>query len=312
MRQRRLLVFVLAAFGMVAVAATASTTGDPKQVGKRCRAGFVQVVVSGRRVCRAAPDLRVSVAATPEANRVGGTFSYEVVVRNAGRNRAPRVTLSADASADTVSASAGTGACNAPQGLLHSSCDLGTVERGATATVMIVVRATTLGPLRLSLRASSPLRDARPNDNATTRTTAVTEPDSVKGIGVRPTFGGGQRPPVTNEIDAISGPSGADPTGSFRIRYPTFELRGRVVCLTVLGNRASVGGIIEQSDEAQYPPGHAVQLAFTDNGDPGAGKDTQVTYPGTDNATPCPVPLFAEQPELPLLDGNYGVRDVQP
>ena len=78
------------------------------------------------------------------------------------------------------------------------------------------------------------------------------------------------------------------------------------------GNRASVGGIVEQSNEPQYPPGHPIQLAFTDNGDPGAGKDTQVTYPGVDKASPCPVPLFADQPELPLIDRNYVVHDVQP
>ena len=179
-------------------------------------------------------------------------------------------------------------------------------------TVSIVARATTVGVLRLAVRAISSARDARPKDNAATKATKVTEPDSVKGIGVRPTFGGGARPPVTNEIEAISGPAGEDPAGTFRIKYPSFELSGRVVCLTVAGNRASVGGIIEQSNEAQYPVGHAVQLAFTDNGDPGIGKDTQVTYPGIDSASPCSVPLFDYQPELALIDGNYVVHDAQP
>jgi hypothetical protein len=176
--------------------------------------------------------------------------------------------------------------------------------------VSIVARASSLGQLRLSVRAISPVRDARPKDNAVTKTTNVTEPDSVKGIGDRPTFGGGPRPPVTNEVDAISGPGGEDPAGTFRVKYPTFELRGRVICLTVAGNRASVGGIIEQSNEPQYPVGRAVQLAFTDNGEP--GKDTQVTYPGVDSATPCPVPLFDNQPELALIAGNYVVHDAQP
>jgi hypothetical protein len=55
-----------------------------------------------------------------------------------------------------------------------------------------------------------------------------------------------------------------------------------------------------------------VLLAFTDNGEPGVGLDTQVTYPTAENPTVCPVPLFEYRPELPLIDGNYVVRDVQP
>ncbi|HZC28764.1 MAG TPA: hypothetical protein VE269_03410 [Gaiellaceae bacterium] len=311
MKRRWLLLVVPAVFCVDPVAAVTSA-GQQLQAGSHCRAGFRQVVVARRRLCRPAPDLRVNVAAAPEANRVGGVFTYDVVVRNVGRRRAPRVRVSADGPGDAVSATTSTGTCTAAQGALHASCDLGTVERGGKAMVTIVAGAAALGPLSLSVRAVSSVRDARPKDDATTITTSVTEPDAVKGVGVRAAFGGGQRPAVTNEVDAISGPTGADPTGTFRVVYPTFELRGRVVCLTVVGNRASVGGIVEQSNESQYPAGHAIQLAFTDNGDPGAGKDTQVTYPGIENASPCPVPLFADQPELPLTEGNYVVRDVQP
>jgi hypothetical protein len=40
---------------------------------------------------------------------------------------------------------------------------------------------------------------------------------------------------------------------------------------------------------------------------------TVVVAPGgSENPTVCPVPLFEYQPELPLIDGNYVVRDVQP
>jgi hypothetical protein len=54
------------------------------------------------------------------------------------------------------------------------------------------------------------------------------------------------------------------------------------------------------------------ELAFTDNGDPGVCKDMQVTYPGVDGASPCPVPLFDNQPEIALIDGNYVVHDAEP
>jgi hypothetical protein len=311
MNQRALSFIVLGTLGTFGAVST-TAAGGPHHAGKRCPSGFVQVVVSRRHVCRPAPDLRVSAAATPTANRVGGSFTYEVTVRNVGRAPARHVKLSADAAAETLAISAAAGTCTSSQGQVHSVCTLGALRRGATVTVSIVARAATVGVLRLSVRAISSARDAHPKDNAATKATKVTEPDSVKGIGVRPTFGGGVRPPVTNEIEAISGPTGEDPAGTFRIKYPTFELSGRVVCLTVTGNRASVGGIIEQSNEAQYPVGRAVQLAFTDNGDPGVAKDTQVTYPGIDSASPCPVPLFDSQPELALIDGNYAVHDAQP
>jgi hypothetical protein len=93
MNQRALWFAILAMLGTFGAASTTAAGGSDRP-GKRCPAGFVRVAVPGRRVCRQAPDLRVSVAATPTANRVGGTFSYEVTVRNVGRKaRAARHAL---------------------------------------------------------------------------------------------------------------------------------------------------------------------------------------------------------------------------
>ena len=74
--------------------------------------------------------------------------------RSRAEKTAPRVTLSAESAAETVSISAATGTCTASQGPVHSACDLGTLQRRATVTVSIIARAPTLGALTLSVRAT--------------------------------------------------------------------------------------------------------------------------------------------------------------
>jgi hypothetical protein len=285
---------------------------------KRCGAGFIHAIVRRAHVCRAAPDLRVSVASSPQANRVGGAFTFVVSVLNAGRRPAARVALTASAPAEYVSASSAVGSCTVPPGPLRAACPLGNLAPRARATTTIIVNAVALGRLRLTARASSPTRDAHPRDNSTAAETSVTEPDFVRGYGVRPAFGGGARPPISVEVDAISGPSGHDPAGTFTTKYPLtnpspFELRGRVVCLTVQANRASVGGVVEQSNDPTLPPGSRVQFEFTDNGDPGVGRDTELSYFSQETTT-CTIPIFPGQdfPQPALIEGNYTIRDVQP
>jgi len=114
---------------------------------------------------------------------------------------------------------------------------------------------------------------------------------------------------VTIEVDAISGPDGDDAAGTFWTKYPSLELRGRVACLTVSGNHASVGGIVEEtSSPATNPVGSAVHLGITDNGSPGAGRDLEVTYLVSRDPSSCPVPL-QDFPEITLIDGDFAVHD---
>jgi hypothetical protein len=275
--------------------------------------GFVHAVVRAKHVCRAAPDLRVTAQASPSANRVGGTFTYRIAVTNVGRRSAPEAVLVVEANADLVSASSSLGACSAGQGRVRARCALGLLGPRALATVTVTVRGTTLGELRLALRTSSSSRDARPGDNVANVVTHVTDPDFVRGRGVRPAFGPGARPPVVVEVDAISGPGGEDPVGTFYTKYPVApELRGRVTCLTTSGNRASVGGIVEETtDPVNDPVGSTVHFAFTDNGEPGVGRDTTATYLKAWDASTCPVPLQEVAPELALIEGNFVVHDEQ-
>lgn len=188
----------------------------------------------------------------------------------------------------------------------------------------ITVRATALGPLRLSARASSPVADARLGDNSSSATARVVPPDSVRGRGVRPSFGTFFRPPVLVEVDAISGPDGRDAAGTFFTAYspldrfnPGLEVRGRVVCLAVVGNRATVGAVVEETRNAPpdrpFAPGSGIALIVTDNGDPGPDQDTMLTYFPAEPPSDCAVPWPGQNaPEIPLSEGNFVVHDERP
>ena len=291
--------------------ATAPAGGERE--ARTCGVGLLHVVVRRRHICRPAPDLQVTVSGSPAANRVGGTFAYEIQVANRGPRTATSVALTLNAGGSVESASTTTGSCSSSEGTVR--CEFGSLAPRVRASIAIVVRATAIGQAGFRAQATSRTRDAHPRDNAATATSRVTEPDSVRGRGTRPLAGPGVRPPVEVEVDAVSGPAGNDPAGTFWTRYPagTPEFRGRVVCLTVTGTRASVGGVIEQSNDPNNPPGTGILFAFTDNGDPGAGRDATVTYFGRElNPTQCPIPAVRDGDEITLTSGNFTVSDVQP
>ena len=86
------------------------------------------------------------------------------------------------------------------------------------------------------------------------------------------------------------------------------DLRGGVVCLNVEGNKAMAAGIVESSNSAAYPPAPQCDWDSPDNGDPGAGRDTSTAFLGGEPT--CA--LQAVYQELPLIDGNFVVRDGEP
>lgn len=303
----------------LAIAATLCTvvaggvTADPTNAGvaHACGPGSLHDVVRGRHVCRPAADLRVSVSAAPTATRVGGTTTYSVTVANRGRLRAERVVVRIAGAVEAISVSTTRGTCPSPATPLSVECVLGALAPDAGVVVTIATRATAEGAASLSAVARSPTRDAKPRDNAAAITTLVTPPDSVRGRGTRPLFGGRTAGLVIVEVDAIGAPRGGEAAGTFYTRYgPTGELRGTVVCLTVAGNRASVGGIVEQSAESAFPVGSGVLFAFTDGG---PGSDTQISYLNQTDPRTCPVPLFAATaPEIAIDSGDFVVVDVSP
>jgi hypothetical protein len=122
--------------------------------------------------------------------------------------------------------------------------------------------------------------------------------DSVVGSGVDnvPQF------PVPFEIDAHSGPSGENPTGTVRFVSESFQVRleGSVTCLRVSANRAVIGMITATG---------AVPV-FIDVTD-GTPDLIGLVFPPAPPAAPCPAPGI--QPSaLPILSGDIVVTDAQP
>ena len=118
---------------------------------------------------------------------------------------------------------------------------------------------------------------------------------------------------LTVHINAQRDSSG-DARGHFWTEFVfpegTFELRGRVTCLTVAGNRAMARGTIEQSNQPGRPVGSEMLLQFADNGEPGAGRDGQINLiagPGEELPAGCPIIPFAEPM---VVRGNYTVHDA--
>ena len=137
----------------------------------------------------------------------------------------------------------------------------------------------------------------------------VTGPDVVAGTGQRVGTNG---QPLTIHVDAQSGPTGLDPSGTFWVIADTADLgrvmlSGPVTCLTVEGNRAAARGTVTASTAPATPVGTVFQIQMTDNGSPGAHADTNINLSGFEpGETGCPIVPFSEPP---ITQGNFVVED---
>jgi hypothetical protein len=112
-------------------------------------------------------------------------------------------------------------------------------------------------------------------------------------------------------VEAHSGPAGEDPRGHFYLEQDPTSFGGRVTCLNVNGNTATLGGIVERNrSDLPFP---AVGTTFlhhiVDNGEPG-DMDTSYTFIG-------PPPALFNTCTLPpggfvVEQGNYVVHDATP
>lgn len=110
-----------------------------------------------------------------------------------------------------------------------------------------------------------------------------------------------------------SDPLGDDPTGRVKFKETGFvnvSVEGRVTCLNVAGNRATVGGEITKSSDPTLVGRGFVSLA-EDNGSPKGGTPDRADY----NVLPEgePPPLTCTEPEEPpfeLEQGNLTVSDA--
>jgi hypothetical protein len=121
--------------------------------------------------------------------------------------------------------------------------------------------------------------------------------DSVAGSGV----GNVPQLPIPFDIDAHSGPSGENPTGTVRFVSEPLQIRleGSVTCLRVSRNRAVIGMITAT--------GTPVFIDVTD----GTPDLIGLVFPVAQPAAPCPAPGI--QPSAPpILSGDIVVTDAQP
>jgi hypothetical protein len=120
-------------------------------------------------------------------------------------------------------------------------------------------------------------------------------------------------------VDAHSDPDGSNPSGeaSAGLRS-TYSVSGHVTCMTVVGNRATVGFAVDSGFSVFGNLGHVIFVE--DNGSPGAGRDlandVETALPPTFCAAPTdedlvPFPFIPIRPQ-PIEAGDITVVDAQP
>jgi uncharacterized repeat protein (TIGR01451 family) len=120
-------------------------------------------------------DLSITKSDSPDPVIEGNQLTFTIEVRNDGPDPATNVTVTDDLSSsdfDLISSTPSQGNCTT-QGGQKVSCNLGTVESGATATVTILVTAKKAGTVSNTASVTSDVADPQPANNTATSTTSV-------------------------------------------------------------------------------------------------------------------------------------------
>ncbi len=107
-------------------------------------------------------------------------------------------------------------------------------------------------------------------------------------------------------LDAHSGPQGESPTGSVFVIGRGGAAGGPVICLTVTGNRATIGF------ESTVRPGEGGFIFVEDNGWPGAGLDNLIVLLTAVPPSTCPANSVDYGPGDVASAGEITVIDAQP
>jgi hypothetical protein len=116
-------------------------------------------------------------------------------------------------------------------------------------------------------------------------------------------------------VFALSGPMGERAVGAFSAQNVvggvSFPYSGRVTCLRVDGNRAVAGGVVMKSEAPNAPVGSGFLMQVTDNGFPGAGRDTNINFGGFGGSDPelTTCPFTDDVTEITLAKGDLAVHD---
>jgi hypothetical protein len=120
-------------------------------------------------------------------------------------------------------------------------------------------------------------------------------------------------------VDAHSDADGSNPSGTATAgSRSTYSVSGHVTCMTVVGNRATVGFAVDSGFSVYGNLGHLIFVE--DNGTPGAGRDLANDVEAAVPPTVCPAPTDEDLVPFPFIPirpqpieaGDITVVDAQP
>jgi hypothetical protein len=101
-------------------------------------------------------------------------------------------------------------------------------------------------------------------------------------------------------VNAHSDPDGSNPSGEASAgARSTYSVTGHVTCMTVVGNRATVGFAVDSGFSVFGNLGHLIFVE--DNGSPGAGRDLANDVEAAVPPTSCPAPTDEDLVPFPFI-----------
>ena len=184
---------------------------------------------------RAAADVSVTKTAAPSTVTQGRDITYTVTVANAGSQAAMNVVLTDVLPPGVALRTPLPPGCTAVDGT--ATCNVGTVNAGASLVYTFVVRTQTAGSKTNTATVTSTTTDANPANNTATATTLVT-PDLTPPICVVVSLGANQVVVVAQDVDTgLASITPIAPTANVVVSGNTAFTPGTQAQVTVTGTR---------------------------------------------------------------------------